>query len=62
MLRKKHKKYLQKSNVYLGAILQAYSRFYYFRNKRWKSRLCLVLVCLLSPTKIMADEISKRTA
>jgi len=61
MLRKKHRKYLQKNHVYLGAILQAYSRFYYFRGKPWKSRLCLALACLLSPTKIMADEIAKRT-
>ena len=36
MLRKKHKKYLQKHKVYLGAILQSYAKFYYFRNKSWK--------------------------
>jgi glycosyltransferase involved in cell wall biosynthesis len=60
MLRNKHKKYLQKNHVYLGAILQAYSRFYYFRGKPWKGRLCLALACLLSPTKIMTDEIAKR--
>ena len=60
MLRKKHKGYLKENNVYLGAIFQAYSRFYYFRQKPWKSRLYLLLACLLSPTKIMAQEITKR--
>ncbi|MEP3475801.1 MAG: glycosyltransferase [Hyphomicrobiales bacterium] len=60
MLRKKHKNYLQQNHVYLGAILQAYSRFYYFRNKLWKSRFYLVLACVLSPKTILADEISKR--
>lgn len=59
MLRKKHQEYLQKNKVYLGAILQAYSRFYYFRNKPWRSRVCLALACLLSPTKIMADRFAK---
>lgn len=60
MLRKKHQRYLLQNNVYFGSILQAYSRFYYFRDKPWRSRLCLALACLLSPTKIMADEIAKR--
>lgn len=57
MLRKKHKKYLQKKHVYWGAIMQAYSRFYYFRNKPVKSHLFYIFACLLSPTKIMSDKI-----
>lgn len=60
MLRKKHKAYLQKNHVYLGATLQAYARFYHFRNKYWKSRFCLALACLTSPTKILLDEVERR--
>lgn len=60
MLREKHKKYLQKNHVYLGAISLAYARFYYFREKRLKGMLWLALACLLSPTKIMVSEITKR--
>ena len=60
MLRNKHKKYLQNNYVYLGSILQSYSRFYYFRVKMWKSKLYLALACLLSPSKIMVNEIKKR--
>lgn len=60
MLRKKHKKYLQKNHVYLGAILQTYSRFHYFRNNAFMSRIYLFLACLASPTKIMKNECIKR--
>ena len=61
MLRRKHKKYLRQHKVYWGAIAQAFSRFYYFRNRKWMSRLYLFLACLLSPTKILIEEIKKRT-
>lgn len=52
-LRKKHKNYLQDNHIYYGAILLAYSRFYYFRNMPWLSRLCLAIACLLYPKKLM---------
>lgn len=60
LLRKKHKEYLKKHRLYCGAILQAYARFYYFRNNRWKSRLYLALACLCAPHKIMREEFRKR--
>lgn len=60
MLRKKHRKFLQQKHVYLGSILLAYSRFYYFRGKLWISRLCLIFACLSSPTKIMTHKSDKR--
>ena len=60
MLRKKHKKYLQKNGVYWGAVFQAYTRFYFFRNKVWWGRMYLVLACLASPGKIMFNEIARR--
>lgn len=60
MLRRKHKKYLQKNHVYLGAVLQTYSRFHYFRNNAFMSRIYLFLACLASPTKIMKNECIKR--
>ena len=60
MLRKKHKKYLQKNRVYRGAIFQAYARFYFFRNKVWWGRMYLVLACLTSPGKIMFNEIARK--
>ena len=59
MLREKHKSYLLKNHVYLGSILQAYSRFNYFRNNPWRSRMYLALACLVSPTKILKEEVHK---
>jgi glycosyltransferase involved in cell wall biosynthesis len=59
LLRKKHKDYLKKNKVYLGSILQAYSRFHYFRNNRWLSRFYLTLACLCSPTKILTMQLKR---
>ncbi len=59
-LRKKHKAFLKKKGTYWGALCLAYARFYYFRNKRWKSRFCLALACLASPFKILPDVLEKR--
>ena len=60
MLRRKHQEYLKEKRIYRGSILQAYSRFYYFRDKRWKSRAFLILACLVSPAKIMMNEFAIR--
>lgn len=59
MLREKHQEYLKKKHTYWGSIILAYSRFYYFRNKFWKSRFFLSIACLLSPT-ILKSYLSKR--
>lgn len=60
MLRKKHKEYLSRSRAYWGSIFQSYSRFYYFKKRPWKSRICLALACFCSPSQIMVHEIAKR--
>jgi len=41
MLRKKHKGYLKQKHRYWASVFMAYSRFYYFRDKVWKSRFCI---------------------
>jgi|TARA_R110002124_G_scaffold205760_1_gene372284 glycosyltransferase involved in cell wall biosynthesis len=60
MLREKHKMFLKSKNVYWGAVLLAHSRFSYFRNKKWKSRLYLALACICAPHLILKEELIRR--
>lgn len=59
LLRKKYKAYLKKQKTYLGSLCQAYTRFYYFRNRKLLSRFFLILSCLLS-YKILKEEIKNQ--
>ena len=59
-LRKKHKSYLLRKNIYLASIAQAYARFHYSRMEIWQHRLFTLFACLLAPTTILSYVIRQR--
>ena len=59
MLREKHKNYLKDKKLYQASKAIAYSRFFYSRGNKWKSRIFLILACALSPKTVLTNELSK---
>ena len=60
MLRHKHKDYLKQKSLYRAAIFLTYSRFFYFRQKHWKSRLYFILAGICAPQTILWPFLKKR--
>jgi len=60
LLRRKHREYLKGQGVYLASIAIAYARFYYAKNKTWRSRLAMGAACFLSPTIILKNMLMRK--
>lgn len=60
MLREKNKDYLKGKHIYRASKAIAYSRFHYANGRKGKSRLFLMLACLLSPHAVLSNELAKR--
>ena len=59
-LRKKYKGYFSSKMLYGASICLTYSRFYYFRQQYWKSRLYLLSACFLAPAGVLWPHIFKK--
>lgn len=59
-LRAKHAAYLKRGGVYSASRAIAHARFHYLRGHRGRSAAFLVLACLLSPHRVLPNELAKR--
>ncbi|MCB1784299.1 MAG: glycosyltransferase family 2 protein [Alphaproteobacteria bacterium] len=59
-LRDKHRSFFGRANLYYASVLQAYARFYFFRERMALSRLFRLMACLCAPGILLVPQLRRK--